>query len=105
MFMKFGSYKNINIQEVMDVFGEPPNIQVFSCGPSCFVNIIYPDLGLALGLEIGPTVDGVVIKDSLDINSVVFFLPGLDNYLKIPSFQGFSANEWNGYGTYQEHPE
>lgn len=105
MIMKIGTYKNINIQEAIDVFGEPPNIQVFACGPSCFVNIIYPNFGLALGLEIGPTVDGVVIKDSLGINSFVFFKPGLDNYSKISTFQGFVVNEWNGYGTYQEHPE
>jgi hypothetical protein len=99
----FYSDQNIDLEEAINVFGKPANVQTFNCMHSiCNVNVIYPEVGLALLLESLPTGDTVMIEKSSEVIGVSFFTPGIDNYSKIAAFPGLAVKKWEGYGIYQE---
>ncbi|MBI3175710.1 MAG: hypothetical protein HYZ25_18465 [Chloroflexi bacterium] len=101
--IRFNHNQNISLEEALGVFGEPINIQSNNCvHGGCDVFMIYPETGLAL-MVVSPSMGYTVeIDKSSEIQGLVFFNPGIDNYLKIVPFQGFEVRKWEGYETYQE---
>lgn len=101
--IRFNHNQNISLEEALSIFGEPINIQSNNCvHGGCDVFMIYPESGLAL-MIMSPSTDRTVkIDKSSEIQGLIFFSPGIDNYLKIVPFRDFEVRKWEGYGTYQE---
>ncbi len=100
----FGDDENISLQDVLRVFDSPSNVQVVDCMHSlCTVNVIYPESGLLLRLELVSTENTVVIDETSELVGLDFFTPGMDNYQMVfYPFRDFAIRKWEGYGTYQE---
>lgn len=101
--IRFNHNQNISLEEALGVFGEPIKVQSNNCvHGGCDVFMIYPESGLAL-MIMSTSMDNTVEIDKLsDVQGLIFFSPGIDNYLKMIPFQGFEVREWEGYGTYPE---
>jgi hypothetical protein len=100
----FNHHENISMEEAIGVFGEPLNVQINRCiNGLCEVFVIYPESGLALKTTSLLSTDyTVTIDKSSEVRGLVFFTPGIANYLKIVIFQGIEVRKWDGYGTYPE---
>ena len=100
---QFGSDEYISLQDAIIVFGKPTDVETYACMHSmCYVNVIYPELGLALQFELISPKESVKIEESSEVLAAVFFVPGMNNYLKLSFFKDGTFKKWDGYGTYPE---
>lgn len=101
--IQFMDEQMMNIQEVIDAFGDPSFVQVL-CSETCAdANLIYPDKGMEIRLIPSAGLDdySVQILENSQVYVVSFFVPGLDNYCAMEECQRIPLRKWEGYGSYQ----
>jgi len=92
----------MDIQEVIDAFGDPSFVQVL-CSETCAdANLIYPDKGMEIRLIPFAGLDDSSVQILKDAKVYVasFFVPGFDNYCAIEECQKIPIRKWEGYGSY-----
>lgn len=106
LFIRFNLKQNISLEEALSVFGDPLYVHPDACAHGrCEVYVIYPESGLALmTTSISTHDDTVMIDRSSEVQGIKFFIPGIDNYLKLVPSLGYEVRKWEGYGTYPEVP-
>ncbi|MBV6396864.1 MAG: hypothetical protein HFACDABA_02466 [Anaerolineales bacterium] len=97
--------QSVVIEEVVDVYGSPSYIQVVDCNDvgSCDTNLIYSSIGMALHLYLELNPEGnVEIKGDSTIFQLLFFVPGIENYMAVSPYRFGSLKHWEGYGYYSQ---
>ena len=106
--LQLNSEENLRISEIISIYGPPEYVNTLGCfgeltNTSCDVHLIYPKIGMSLGLYLpdqGTDEHNVEISSDLSIRTIVFFSPGVDNYLKaLGVFDNFV--KWSGYTEYR----
>ena len=97
--------QSVVLEEAVDVYGSPSYIQVVYCNEvlSCDTNLIYSRNGMVLQLylELNPK-GNVEVKRESTILRLLFFVPGLENYMAVSPYRFSSLKHWEGYGYYSQ---
>lgn len=101
IYVVFLGEQNTYLKRAVDVYGYPTFVRSLCSEVLCDTDLIYPERGMAIMLSLGMQTGGYVnISNDSQIDRLLLFAPGLDNYKNIMPSRPDPIWQWEGYGLY-----
>lgn len=89
------------LNRVIDKYGTPEFVHPFDCREGmCEVNIVFPQLGMALDLFVPNRRGQITIEPTSSVINVLFYAGDLEHYRELPENSEGDIQNWIGYGVY-----
>jgi hypothetical protein len=92
------------LEKVVDSYGSPSFVELYDCREGkCSTLLIYPNSGILLNVfldNVGENSNQVKVSADSVIENVILIPTGLENFQKMPEYQGYNLFPWKGYSNY-----